>query len=71
MAADGGSNHTNQSGPARRADGSPLGRVQTEETRKKQAAAKLGRKQSPETIAKRTAALKATWERKNDDKYKS
>jgi len=47
------------------------GKIVSEETRKKQAAAKLGRKQSPETIAKRNASLKAIWEKKNVDKYPS
>ena len=45
------------------------GKIVSEETRKKQAAAKLGRKQSPETIAKRAATLKAIWEKKNGDKH--
>lgn len=45
------------------------GKIVSEETRKKQAAAKLGRKQSPETIAKRAATLKLIWEKKNGDKY--
>ena len=80
MAADGGSNDTNQYGPARRAYGPTpefiaahsarhKGKIVSEETRKKQAAAKLGLKQSPETIAKRAATLKAIWEKKNGDKH--